>query len=66
METRILMRSNDDEIEDWYLDQGGAETHIIYANHDDHGWSGMQAIRDTISLMAEAAGWEVVIEYPED
>lgn len=66
MTTRIIMRTNDEENEDWYLEHGGDESHLIYANHERYGWSGVQAIGNAISVIAEAAGWEISIEYLED
>ena len=33
---------------------------IIAANHDEHGWSGMDAIEQTVRKLGKALGVEVV------
>lgn len=48
----------DDESADIYFD--GAL--VININHDDHGWSGMEAIQYALTSIARAADFEVVTE----
>lgn len=32
---------------------------LITADHGQHGWAGMTAVRDAMLKVAEAAGWHV-------
>lgn len=60
--TKIKIRCNspDDEWEQWYIDG----EHVMTANHDDHGWDGMEAVRKVFQIFAEKL--RVGIEYTND
>lgn len=34
--------------------------HLIQANHDDHGWEGMDAVRKIVEGVARVIGAEIV------
>ncbi len=36
---------------------------VAYANHDEHGWSGMDAVKNTATAIGAAAGIEVTDEW---
>jgi hypothetical protein len=54
MHVFTISRPNDDTAE-YALD--GA--HLITANHDEHGWSGMEAIEKLVNAIAEKIGARV-------
>lgn len=33
--------------------------HIVTTSHDEHGWSGMGIVRDTLTKIAETMEWKV-------
>lgn len=35
---------------------------VAAASHDEHGWSGMEAVVKTATAIAEAAGWDIHTE----
>ena len=53
---KIYIRRPDDERMVVYVDR----KEIIAANHDEHGWSGMDAIEQTVRKLGKALGVEVV------
>lgn len=47
----------DDESADIYYD----DTFLININHEEHGWSGMEAIQNSLTTLANAVDIEVVV-----
>lgn len=59
--TLVIHEINEECVEYWI---GG--NLLIEANHDDHGWSGMEGINKALTLMAEACGLSVQGSDNED
>lgn len=60
--TKILeYRWVDDETCNIYL--GG--NYIYNMNHGEHGWSGMEGIRDALNAVASSEGFMIVIDGDE-
>ncbi len=57
----VIHEVNDEVVEYWL---GG--TMLICANHDDHGWDGMEAINTALTLMAEKLSLPVQGSNDED
>lgn len=55
--TKIRCNSPDDEIEEWFID----EEYVMTANHDEHGWDGMEAVRKVFEIFS--AKLKSPIEY---
>lgn len=58
----LVIRTIDDETEEYHI--GGKR--LVRANHDEHGWSGMAAVREGLTAMAEALGVPVRHEDGEE
>lgn len=53
---QIQIHRPDDETVEIYV----GETEVAYANHDVHGWAGMNAVEETARRIANALGMEVI------
>lgn len=55
----FTIQSPNDEVVEYYLDG----EHLITANHDEHGWSGMEGIEAMVATIAKNLG--IPIEHVE-
>lgn len=56
MTHRFEIKHTSDEAFSIYLNG----EYLMQANHDDHGWSGMESMRDLVDKVAKGIGAEVV------
>jgi hypothetical protein len=56
----VIVRTDDEHLT---VEVDGAE--VAHANHDEHGWSGMDAVEKTARGIAEAAGLAINEEWRE-
>lgn len=60
MDKKIIIKSVDEETLEFYVD----DKQVGFANHDEHGWSGMDATKSLVRNMAKALGIKVI--YKEE
>lgn len=58
---RFVLERPDDERLNFSIEfEGQGAEEITLANHDEHGWDGMDLLADTVKSIGEALGIEVV------
>lgn len=59
MNKRLVITEGEETVSFKLVAEDGTETHIINANHDDHGWQAMQDIGTSLETLATALGVEI-------
>lgn len=67
-EIRILRvgEISNEEVEEYQIEVNGNRYNLSHTNHDEEGWSGMEAARDVVETIADLMGIEIEEDFNED